>query len=31
MNDICQELLLNSLTDYYNKNIQYKNILKDIL
>ena len=31
MNDICQELLLNSLTDYYNKNIQYKNILKDII
>lgn len=29
--DLCQELLLTSLTDYYNKNKTHKKTLKDII
>lgn len=31
MNDLCQNLLLTSLTDYYNDNPQYKTSLKEII
>lgn len=31
MNDICQELLLTSLTEYYDENVNNKLILKDII
>lgn len=31
MNDICQELLLSSLTEYYEENKEKKSILKEII